>query len=1241
MGRSAALPCDNHHGASAMQANPLVGAASQPDTTAAAAEQRVISLVSNVPVDQIVGLDQFLAVFNSPEVKAEVNPFRYVIQRKARRSVGGKFSKGLTHEVTESVSINPNEDLFGLRRWLGGIRQDPSCVMLLNINKIKEEPLAAPLIFSELIKTGRPILVTGADRTTQDQLLAKVDLSCVQLPATVQQNSSLKTMLTSRVQRRKGFVSTLRHLLDLDFLPAPIQEKVTRICGGGDPSELSESETVNLSLLADLSSRYHHALAQYRETLLSGSLNIQQLMSMFEILLADLPLEQAIKAFSAFLGQDEERPETIRSKSELFGFLNRYINARDGSSRGMGRTEKLDQVVKRLTSVVIGHRARVDPMLWRRCGFIHTLEAEEEQLLKELEPLHFFLKKTAEGGAEAITPEFKQKLAEATFQLVSLSNQTLEQVQNDSGLARQRAAQHLLRLFQMAKFQAAHLVQISESNRATLLEKGKFIELFRKIPISAEDLRGISARLNGELYRYQIISEAIRKSTLDVIVGHAKDREKSLREIYIVNAAQELVNFSFHLGEHNLSSLDRLCGLAVAQSRFGFDVALQATRPNSIGLFIEQGEPPLGQLQNEASVLSHAYTALIGMQVERHVRKAVDHKIGYLQGTFGDNFFEVIYQTVVNRHDLPLSRNQLASFIKKRGLLGSLGAKGWKSERENDLLDSFMTMDDIELSAKKPQRDFREFDTFQQSYQEAARGFKQLLGELRAQGNEDAANNIKALIWSLYKRGVYNLERQEAKDAFRKSEFYNTLKDLIAKISSENYSVFTKDIQSEGVKIYVMPRFHFLLTLGSRFAYLIESKVVRYQLIASPAETLQELDSISRVFNEKLDIIHGDQSPQAEFAPFFEAGQEVQRATAIWREYSRHLAFALLDRFLSETVIKQLKPGKILAQHLWYLPDALKLGLGPAVTAQNVVPFSKILQVPENMGNIQKNPKSCSTTIDDFTIEVHKISRLREEVENIESIAEDVLDIIQNLTHERAESQLVMRYEQGLQHLIRLLSKSLRYYAEQDVQNLHAVSNMLRNTLHAFYSTPGTQKDQFVMRVQNQLQARRSDGHTLKLNFTDGFILEKTEIRVMQRVKQGDEVVSRQRKMEVEVDASFQTLPMRIREVIRTHQILEKKRHIVLSPEGQKKKQIDYVLDIIDVLLSLRGNALTFYVDTTMLSDDQMLQLATHVKPHNFFRMESLKTERPEGINVEGVKDPLTGRLVRKEGAEQGAASPG
>jgi hypothetical protein len=55
-----------------------------------------------------------------------------------------------------------------------------------------------------------------------------------------------------------------------------------------------------------------------------------------------------------------------------------------------------------------------------------------------------------------------------------------------------------------------------------------------------------------------------------------------------------------------------------------------------------------------------------------------------------------------------------------------------------------------------------------------------------------------------------------------------------------------------------------------------------------------------------------------------------------------------------------------------------------------------------------------------------------------------------------------------------------------------------------------------------------------------------------------------------------------------------------------------------------------------MLSDEQMQRLAAHIKPHHFFRLDDLKPEAPDGVTFEGVRDPLTGRLVPKPVADGG-----
>jgi len=1214
-----------------MESNPLLGSSSEEQQPSKSdSGQRIINLVSNSPANQIEGLEDFLETFSKENVKVVVNPFRHVIQRKQRRSIGGKFGKGLSQEVTENVEINPNEDLFGLRRWLGSIRQDPASIMLLNINKVKEEPLASPLAFNEMLKTGRPILVTGTDRLVQDQLMAKIDPAFKTIPATVQNNPALKSSLVVRTQRPKGFISSVRPLLDIEFIPREVMDKLVKINGGGDPSELTEPETVNIVLLADMLSRYRQALTLYKENLKGSSMNIQQLSSMFDLLMADVPLSVLTKEFEEFYAKGDENVGEIKTKGDVFAYINRFINTKEGSSRAEGKDQKTDTVFKRITSVMVSQRIKADPVLFDRCSFLYNRSKEEKELHEGLMPVFHYLGKVVDTGDSAINADFKQNMGKVVFEMVSLANLSLDEAQRTGGMQKMRTAQYILPMFSMAKFQSSHLIQISEQNRKTLLNKDTFLNLFSNLPITIQDLREIWKRLNRLLNHNQIICDDIKRSTLDVLEGHAADREKALRDIYIVNAAQELVNYPFHLGETNLSMVERLCGLNVIQHRLGFEAYPKAVRPNSVGMFTKPEHLPLGKLENDPVLLSRAYTALISLQIDRYVKKTIDHKVGYLQSTFGENFFEVIYQNVVTYNDLPLSRNQLAWFIKNRNLLGSLSEKGWRSEHENELKDTFLTLELPQLpGVKREVRNTKEFEGFEKNYQEYAQKFLQLLNDLKAAGERDPTKDLHALIWSLFRRGIYNLTRVEARDAFRKSSFYGQLKEIIARISSENYSVFTKDIQSEGVKIYLHPDHHFLLTIGNRFNFLVEQKVVRYQLIGSPIPNPADLDPLSRVFHEKFSRELKVESDSGVLA-LAGIGKEIDRIRLLWHEYSRHLAFTMLDRIISETVIKELTPGRILAKNLWYVKDDIKFCLGPAITTQQTVPFAKILQVPENMGNIQKNPRSCSTTIDDFTIEIHKITRLMDELLNIQGISEDVLDILQNLTHERAESSLVTKYEQGLGQMIQLLSRPLRYFTEKEVMALHQVALALRSILQSFFNTPGTQKDQLVQRVQNQLRSRRSDGHLLKMNFTDGFILDMTQIKVMEKKKVDGEVVTRQRKVEVEVDATYQTLPRRIREVIRVHDILTRKRHVVFSPEGQKRKQMEYVMEIINVLQELRGNALNFYVDYSMISEDQMKNLATRVKPHNFFNMDEMKPEAAEGMMVTGEKDPLTGRMVSK-----------
>ncbi|HEX7926387.1 MAG TPA: hypothetical protein VF678_02280, partial [bacterium] len=651
---------------------------------AAPEPQRVVNLVSNAPANKVIGLNSFLRAFNTPQVRAEINPFRYVIQRKNRRSLGGKFGKGLSHEVTENIEVNPNEDLFGLRRWLGGIRQDPSNVMLVAVGKMSLEPLAAPLVFSEMIRSGRPILVTGCDPAMQDQLLSPIDFTFAAVPPGVQNNPSLKISLTSRVHRRKGFINSIRSVLELDSVPKELTDKIAAVNSGADASSLTEAQVVNLCMLGDLVSRYMPAITQFREAMRNSTLQVPQLVSMFEILTADLTLAQTTEAFQAFFA-DELKADLskLKSRGQVFGEVYRFLQSREGSGKG-GRMERMDDFFRKLTTLVVQHRSKMDPMLWKHCHFLGDLELPEQEVLSNLRPYYSLLQKTVEGGQAAITPDFMGKLGEGVFELVQGANRPIDPTAQAASQLRKAMAARLLPLFRLQKFAAASLTAISDKNRDVLLNKDRFLSLFRKIPVSLDELKELTGRVKGAVIHDEFVAEEVRRTTLDVMIGYARDREKLLKDIYILSAVPELAHFGFLLGDVGVTPVERSTALAICQNRMGLEFVTEPNQPKLVPICTRTDEPKLSVLQNDPDLISRAYSTLIGMRLKALVSRMVDHKMNYLTATFGENFFEVIFEQVVARNDLPLSRNQLAWFIQQNNLIGNLQARGWKKEEENE-----------------------------------------------------------------------------------------------------------------------------------------------------------------------------------------------------------------------------------------------------------------------------------------------------------------------------------------------------------------------------------------------------------------------------------------------------------------------------------------------------------------------------------------------------------------------------
>ena len=766
-----------------MAGNPLVPQAPSPASKPAEAATHVVHLVSNVPPAKVEGAGEFLAIFNKGKARAEVTQFRHVIQRKARRSMGGKFGRGLTNEVTETIEVNPNQDLFGLRRWLGTVKHDPSAVLLLQPGKIRDEPLAAPLAFSELMRTGRPILVSGLDSSSRDQLMAQVDLKFAQIPPQVARNYSLKTMLLARTQRPKGFSSTMRSLLELDFLPKPVADKVTKIATIGDVSGLTEPEIINLSILGDLISRYEAVLAQFREIVKDSSLQVPQLIMMFELMTADMNIEVTQETFKGLLKDAADFGAAIESKAQLFGHIYRFLSGTGDEARKT--QDRYGQFFRTLINAFIRRRSQVDPLLWKRCHYLSAVNAADEDVLKGIRPYLANLEQLLVNGSEDAARQAVEPTAKQIFHLASLAVRDPGVMREDVDFARHRIANNLLPLFRTKAFDT-ELLTYGSGSGLTLPAPAAFVADYSQLPFTAADANQIRVNLLPVLRANENTAEALQNSVVDVMLRHTRQREQTLREIYILNSVRTLVKYPFHLGPQALNTIERHCCADLMQTRLGLEFHPSPVADFSIGLFTAGNEPPLGKLQNDPVTLCRAYARLMGFRIEDVVKRAVDHKINFFIKTFGENFFEVIYERVVRKNDIPLSQGQLAHILKQHNVLGSLDEKGLRPEAVHELEDPFLALG-MQRAERKQVAEFPAIlADFQTEYAESLNAFRTLMGELKASAESDPREeNPKRIIWGFYNQRIYNLSREEARGAFRKTVFYKSLQEVIAKISSE------------------------------------------------------------------------------------------------------------------------------------------------------------------------------------------------------------------------------------------------------------------------------------------------------------------------------------------------------------------------------------------------------------------------------------------------------------------------
>lgn len=1181
--------------------------------------QYKIRFLSNAACQTDPDVKEFLRFFNQDNFLGEVSEQKITNRQQSKK----QSAQSLRH-------LNPCSDLYAARRWQSSILQQSNSTMLLKIERIKDEPLLTPLTMESLFKNNRTVVIAGATTAVQRQLQAGVDLKFAGVPPMIEADKDLKSALLERSKRRTGFQASMRTIGDLPFLEETILEKIKTIQSGKPFPPLSEGETINLCLLADLCSRYDAALNAFTLGFQEGEQPVSLHSSLFDTFTLDTNPVDVISTFLPFV--DEEDQASVKNKALLCGYIYKHLLECDKSAKKDIKIKRV-QFNQTLRTFVLKRRIQQDVRLFRRCSFLTEQRDMEQILFLNILPIFNKLKPFVESTEESLPNEIRVELFKFLIQVAKKGRGREATPAPSPSVRPNRASQgfaktvankgggnestdpgenaELEQMMARKIFEQLHLSDYDvfclwdpKSEDYALLDKP--MELLRKllvIKLSRQEVVQITQRLRQLIFPYEKIVQEVQKRLIQVIEGKESLKLKELEQIYIVHSLPEVIHYRFDMGSKAIHPIERVCARTLLSQRLGLDISLKPRKGSDVLLFAHDKLPKLGVLQNDAALVAQSYVTLLGQFVANLVKRFTANKINHLMKTYKKNFFEMLYETVSVQKNVPISRGQLVKILRTHNILANLMDKGWDEEKGNENYDPMLPAAFLEgqQEAKLPE----EYEKFTEVYQTHLKAFFKMVKEVKASAEKfPAVDNPNVLIWSMFQKGIYNLSSKEAGLLFRKSHFYKMLQNFVAFVSSKHYKEFTGDLTSKGVHLFVPRKFRELLVIGIHFGFLVNEKLVRYNLLPSPA-ALKDLDRLSFIFSNEFDQEFQKETPRKDVGTLMSMIQVIRRCNRVWTDFSRSLTIASVDRLLTETAVKNAIPGKILAPQLKLsVPDSKKLCLGRAVGGGQATEWFKILKDEEVIGNVLTNEKLTVTTLDEFAIAIHKINRLREEFDKYGGIAEDVLDICRMLTYHKSEAPLVAKMESILELIARIFNKSLRSVFEADIQLLHKYSRnlkMLRERLHDI-RLEGKEK-RFISKLRDDLQERRSDGHDAKLDFSDQFIYETTDIKVMEKNEEGD---FKQRKKEVEVQAAYQTVTERIREVIRIHKVLHQKRCIIFSPEGQKKKQIDYLLNIVQSIVSLRGNAVRFYIDISTLDPIQQQKISRIIQPSHFYKVADL-----------------------------------
>lgn len=1166
-----------------------------------------IWLISNSAPEKLTQLKEFESTFTRGNFSLEI----YQYQPTAPRS---KDSRPQPPKSRELLS-----NLGSMRTWVKTVLKQAENIMLLHLPVIRDQCILAAVMVPEILMQKQPVLVLCNDQQDASQLTTSIDGKMKSLPVNLRQDHDLRQNLLKRARNSSAFLKNIASLKELGFLPGSVRKKIMQHEKGVQTDPFTEAEIVNLGLLADLCSRYDPFIRALCGLFAQPDQQLNALFWQFDAITAGINPVSLNEKFLHFVHEDEQNE--IKNKTLLWSYLHRHLNQAERSEIPEQR-EKRAEFNRTFRETVIRHRMQCDHLIYRKCHFIPTYSQQEKNYYPSLYQFSSQLQQWGNSQATSLPNDLKKKLFEVITQLAIMGRKTsiAEELTKESksptkegkekkGGLLPKEARNLLSCLALESYDVTGLLR-SNSEDGNLLGQPALMEKLMAIELEFDELQKLHERFHQRLHGLQPMVRAIQQSVVRLIQIQDIKQKEELQNIYILHALPQITNAFLGVFNEGLNQIESSCLKSILTGRLGLQ--LQETEAQQVEKVIRftKTDPPLQHLQNRGDLLLRAYAMLVGLNTAKRVKKFTEHKINHLVTNYKKNFFEMLFGFIVIENDLPMSRQQLALFLRRHNLLSNLADKGWNETQAHQRLDPFILEEAI--YDHKIEQLPEAITNFESIYLAQLGAFKPLLDSLKASAeSRTEEENPDGFIWSLFEQGIYNLSSPEAAQAFEKSIFYKLVQNFIAFVSSKYYKDFTGELTTRGCNLYLPKHLRELLVIGRHYSFLISDKVVRFNLFPS-ADSVENLEKLSAIFVNEFDgELQKGTDRRKEVEIIYNMIRCIRRCERIWVDYSRSLTMALLDRVLSQTTIQQMTSESLPPERLKHFqPDHLKLCLGNTVLSGQASEFNKLLKDKEVMGNFITQPKVTVSTLDEFAIAMDKIYRLRNEWDYYYLLGQDILEMVHSLSYDKGESKLVPKLESNLEELVNVLSKRLREITEVDVLVMHKCGLSLKKIREELVNvTMATSEKRFLNKLKEELYYCRSDSHYAKIHFSDDFILNTTTVKSTEKVKTPKGVITKVVSREVEVKSIEQRFPDRLREAIRIHEILSEKACMIFAPEGQKKKQMEYLLNILRDVMALCGNSIEFYIDVSTLEFSQQKQIARIIKPSNFYKASELVAE--------------------------------